>query len=97
MPEARILYGGQGDSILYGGGSFLNGRGSWRPDLFSLQVVIFAFVPFANIFLCKGFKSFVYLVLILNDLYAVFVTKIGTIWGIQKSNSYKLEKEKFVI
>ena len=36
MAEPRVLYGGQGGSILEGGGLFLYGGGSWRPGIPSL-------------------------------------------------------------
>ena len=29
--KACVLYGGQGGLLLFGGGLFLYGRGSWRP------------------------------------------------------------------
>ena len=38
MAEARVLYGGQGGSILYGGSSFLFGGASWQPGIPSLTV-----------------------------------------------------------
>ena len=39
VAEARVLYGGQGGSILYGGDSVLYGGGSWRPGIPSLARV----------------------------------------------------------
>ena len=36
MAEARVLFSGQGGSILFGGGSVLNDGGSWRPQIPSL-------------------------------------------------------------
>ena len=37
MTEARLMYGSQGGSILYGWGSFLYGGGSRRPEIPSLM------------------------------------------------------------
>ena len=38
MAEARVLYDGQGGSILHGGVSFLYGGGSLRPGIPSLSM-----------------------------------------------------------
>ena len=51
-----ILSGSQGDSILYGRGSFLYGGGSWR--LGCLTLARFRFTIFKiDIFLWEGLKS----------------------------------------